>query len=177
MFKLPSEKEALNLLRKAGCSNEVIKHCKAVAKLATKLAQKIEQKGVIVDIDLVKIGSLLHDLGRAKTHNIEHAIIGAKLAESFNLPESITQIIERHIGAGITAEDAKKLGLPKKSFLPRTLEEKIVAYSDKLIEKGLKIGFKEALQIFSKELGAFLGPKSIKRLEELHNEILTIMDS
>lgn len=175
MSKTPSEKEAINLLKKAGCTSNVIKHCKAVANLANKIAEKIAKNGVYVDVKLVKIGALLHDIGRAKTHDIEHAIIGADIARSFNLPESIVQIIERHIGSGITAEEATRLGLPKKDFLPRSLEEKIVSYSDKLIEGGREVEFGEALKTFSKELGGFLGPPAIKRFKKLHGELSSLI--
>ena len=124
-MKIPSEKKALKLLEKAGCSQNVIQHCIAVSNLATKIAQKIVKNGINVDIPLVKIGGLLHDLGRAKTHTIEHAIAGIEIARSFQLPESIILIIERHIGTGLTEEEAVKLGLPKKNYLPQSQEEKI----------------------------------------------------
>lgn len=167
----PSVKEAIRLLKKAGCAPNVVKHCKAVADLATRIAQQIARNGTPVDVHLVTIGALLHDIGRAQTHEIEHAVIGAKIARSFDLPESIVQIIERHIGSGITAKEAARLGLPKQSFLPKSLEEKIVAYSDKLVKGGQEVGYEEALNAYSINLGGFLGPPAIKRFKTLHREL------
>ena len=38
------------------------------------------------------------------------------------------------MGAGITAEEAAKLGLPRRDFIPQTMEEKILSYADKFLE-------------------------------------------
>jgi uncharacterized protein len=174
LSKTLSVKEALRLLRKAGCAPNVVKHCKTVADLATRIAQQIARNGTPVDVHLVTIGALLHDIGRAQTHEIKHAIIGAKIARSFDLPEAIVQIVERHIGSGITAKEAARLGLPKRSFLPKSLEEKIVAYSDKLVKGGQEVDYEEALSAFSINLGGFLGPPAIKRFKKLHYDISSV---
>lgn len=128
MAVIPSPNKCINLLKIAGCSNKVINHCIAVRDMAVKIAKKLD-----VNIELVEAGSLLHDIGRAKTHGIHHAIEGVKIAKRLNLDESIIRIIERHIGAGLLSEDTKKLGLPVKDYLPISLEEKIVCYSDNVI--------------------------------------------
>lgn len=174
MPKTPSAREAISLLKKAGCAPNVVKHCKAVADLATRIAQKIARNGTPVDVNLVTVGALLHDIGRAKTHEIEHAVIGAKMARSFDLPKPIVQIIERHIGSGITATEAARLGLPRRSFLPKSLEEKIVAYSDKLVKGGQEVDYEEALNAYSINLGGFLGPPAIKRFKKLHRELSSL---
>ena len=82
----------------------------------------------------MEAGALLHDLGRSKTHTVDHAVVGAQIAQSIGLPESVVRIIKRHVGAGITAEEAEWLGWPKDVYEPQTLEEKVVSYADKLID-------------------------------------------
>ena len=129
MNSLPSPDECIELLRKSGCSDKVVKHCKAVKDVAVKIAKKAN-----ADVELVEVGALLHDIGRSKTHGIRHGIEGAKIADKLGLPESIILIIERHLGAGIPKEEAKKLGLPSKDYTPQTLEEKIVCHADNLID-------------------------------------------
>jgi len=106
----------------------------AVSKLAVEIAEKCRKKGYDVNLELVEIGALLHDIGRAKTHTVHHAITGAEIARSLDLPEPVISIIKRHVGGGITQKEAKKLGWPKDIYTPQTLEEKIVSYADKLIE-------------------------------------------
>ena len=90
-------------------------------------------------MNLVEVGALLHDIGRSKTHAIDHGVVGSKIAESEGLPESIVRIIRRHVGGGITAEEAEAFGWPKDVYMPETLEEKIVSYADKLIDKSKRV--------------------------------------
>ncbi len=134
MSKLPSREQAIDLLKENHCSEQVIAHCKAVSKLATKTAQLCQEKGIAVDVELVEIGGLLHDIGRGKTHSVDHVVAGVEIARANKLPEAVVAIIERHIGGGITPQEAEQLGWPKGNYMPQTLEEKIVSYADKLVE-------------------------------------------
>ena len=102
--KLPSREQALKLLHESQCSVKVIKHCKAVAKLALEIAEACREKGLNVDLQLVEIGALLHDVGRSKTHTVNHAVVGAEIAKSAGLPEPVISIIKRHVGGGITVQ-------------------------------------------------------------------------
>jgi uncharacterized protein len=77
--KLPSREQAIQLLRDNKCSPKVIKHCKAVAELALETAEKCKKNGLNVNLDLVEIGALLHDIGRSKTHSVHHAVVGAEI--------------------------------------------------------------------------------------------------
>lgn len=119
----------IELLKKEKTPENVIEHSKAVYNKAMKIASNFNQ----ADLDLIRKGALLHDIGRSKTHGITHAIVGAEIARSYGYGQDVLNIIERHIGAGITESEAVKLGLPAKSYVPQTLEEKIVAHADNLI--------------------------------------------
>ena len=165
MSHIPLPSRCIELLRENGCSEEVINHCKAVRDLAVRIAGKTN-----ANIELVEAGALLHDIGRSKTHGIKHGIEGAKIARGIGLPERIVRIIERHLGAGIPKDEAVKLGLPNRNYIPKTLEEKIVAHTDNLIDKGKK-------QTIEKEVEKAL-KKGLKQLAErlitLHNELSDI---
>ena len=160
---------ALKLLSDSGCSERVIAHCKAVSALAVKFARVCESKGLTVDVNLVEVGALLHDIGRSKTHDVTHAVVGVEIAKSLNLPEPIVSIIECHIGGGIGADEAKKLGLPIKDYFPVTLEEKLVAYADKLIEGSNVVPIERTIEQFSRKLGA--NHPAIDRVIRLHEEL------
>lgn len=167
--KIPSREQAIQFLRKSGCPKNVMRHCEIVAELAVEIAEAYKKKGTDVDLELVEIGALLHDIGRSKTHSVNHAVAGAKIARSLGLPETVVSIIKRHVGSGITAEEAKKLGWPKDVYVPQTLEEKIVSYADKLIEGSRRVSIERTIERFRSEK---LMPSTITRLRKLHKEIL-----
>jgi uncharacterized protein (TIGR00295 family) len=105
-----------------------------VTAVAVNLATKLQAKGIAINVPLVEAGALLHDLGRAKSHNVDHGLVGSQLARKLGLPQSVVDIIKRHVGAGVTAEEAEWLGWPKDNYVPTTLEEKVVCYADKRID-------------------------------------------
>jgi len=139
-----------------------------VASIAMEIAEACQKRGLNVDVRLVRIGALLHDIGRSRTHSVNHVIVGAKIARSLDLPKPVISIIERHVGGGISIEEAKKLGWPAKSYIPETLEEKIVTYADKLVEGGRKVPIEQSIKKLSKKLGET--HLSIGRIRELHRE-------
>ncbi|MEM1585866.1 MAG: TIGR00295 family protein [Candidatus Bathyarchaeia archaeon] len=169
---LPSPEEALKILKDLGCSNEVIRHCETVAKLAVKIVSKCLEKGVNVDMQLVYIGALLHDVGRSKTHSVHHAIIGAEIARSLGLADKIVAIIERHVGGGISSEEAVKLGWPKKDYMPETIEEKIVLCADKMVEGSNVVPIEETIRRFKEELG--VDHPAVERIRRIYHEILSL---
>jgi len=166
---LPSRKEALRLLVQSGCSRQVVRHCEAVAALAVQMAETCRKRGLKVNVQLVERGALLHDIGRSKTHTVDHVIEGAEVARYLSLPRPIVAIIERHAGGGITRNEARRLGWPVKEYLPRTLEEKIVAYADKLMEGSRRVNIQRTVEKLSRELGS--RHQAIERVRGLHEEL------
>ncbi|MCW3135931.1 MAG: TIGR00295 family protein [Canidatus Methanoxibalbensis ujae] len=160
------KEECIGILREQGCPENVIRHCIAVADLAVEIAKNYDD----VDEEVVLRGALLHDIGRSKTHGIAHGIVGGEIARSLGLDEKIVKIIERHVGAGITADEAKRLGLPNTDLVPRTVEEKIVACADNLINGDRRISIEESLA----EMRAKLGDDhpAIERAKKLYDEVL-----
>ena len=164
---LPSREQALQLLREHGCSAKVINHCRAVAELALETANILKDKGHQIDFALAEIGALLHDIGRSKTHTVHHAVVGAEIAESAGLPDSVVSIIKRHVGGGITTAEAENLGWPKDVYMPITLEEKVVSYADKLIENSKRAPIDIIVEKLSRELKL----EAAERVRKLHKEI------
>ncbi len=122
----------INVLRSAGVSEDDIAHSVKVAEKALDLARRI--RGTGIDQELVGRGALFHDLGKAKTHEMEHGIIGAELGKVIGLPDEITSIMEKHIRGGLSEAEARELGLPVKDYTLRKLEERIVIYADRLVD-------------------------------------------
>lgn len=166
---MPSRKRCLEILEEAGCSQSVVEHCLAVEALAVKIAQCCK-----ADVTLVSVGALLHDIGRSRTHDIRHVVEGSELLKKRKMDISIVRIVERHIGAGLTKEEATSLNFPEGEYIPQTLEEKIVAHADNLggdqdpeVRK-LRL---EKLQNKLRKEGLDL---AAERLNQLHDELCTI---
>jgi uncharacterized protein (TIGR00295 family) len=157
-----TKNDALALLRKYKVGPRVMEHVLAVHDYAMEIADNIE-----CDRDLVEAGSLLHDIGRAKTHGIEHAIIGAGMLRNEGVDERVVRIVERHVGAGLTAPEAKKLGLPPKDYVPETIEEKIVCHADNLIGGTERISIQDTISMARKKWF----PGSVDRLISMHYQV------
>ena len=115
----------------------VIIHIELVTKKAVEIGEILKKRGFNVNIELLEMGSYLHDIGRSVTHGVSHGVESARIIRQFGFPEPLIRLVERHVGSGITTEEAKKLGLPEKDYLPETLEEKILTYADKFFESEL----------------------------------------
>ena len=165
--------DALRALRQAGCSDKVVQHCLAVERTALEIGRRIHEKGHEIDLKIVSIGALLHDIGRARTHNIEHGVEGAKILCKLGLGK-FARFAECHLGAGIPATETRELGLPARNFIPKTTEEKVVTYADKLVMKHHKTSYKRALEWFKSELGS--EHPAVERFKLLHAEIQKLLE-
>ena len=149
-------------MRESGCEDNVIAHCEAVSRLALEIARLCNAR-----TPLVLAGAMLHDIGRCRTHSIRHAVEGAAIARELGLSEEVVNIIERHIGGGLSHEEAEALGLPPRDFIPQTLEEKIVAHADNLIDGTAKVSVKTAVGEFDRRGFG----EAAKRVLALHAEL------
>lgn len=156
----------IELLKQEGTPDNVIEHCEAVYKKAMEIAANFDN----VDKDLIRKGALLHDIGRSKTHDITHAIEGVKIAQDYGYDEDVLNIIERHIGAGITENEAEKLGLPIKSYIPQTLEEKIVAHADNLVSGSKEVDIDFVIKKWKRRIDD--SDDNIERLLKLDEELI-----
>jgi ribonuclease Y len=109
-------------------------HAVEAAKIGTMLAKEIG-----VDVNVMRRGSLLHDIGKAIDRDVEgtHAILGAELARRYNIPEPIAHCIEAH----------------HEEVTPSTLEALLVQVAD-AISGGRPGARMEALESYIKRLEA-----------------------
>jgi len=119
------------ILKNAGVSDADLAHCLKVSEKAVETAQRT---GVRLDLELVGRGAFFHDLGKAKSHDMDHGKIGADLGIALGLPKTLTDIMEKHIRGGMTEAEAKELKLPVKDYTLNSLEEKIIIYADRMVD-------------------------------------------
>jgi ribonuclease Y len=68
-------------------------HAVETAKLASVIAAELG-----ADIEVARVGALLHDLGKAIDHNMEgtHAQLGAEIAKRYGMPAKVVNAIASH---------------------------------------------------------------------------------
>ena len=73
----------------------ILKHLVEAAHIAGVMASELG-----IEPELVKRGALMHDIGKALTHEVEgsHALIGAELARRLKEPPEVVHAIESHHG-------------------------------------------------------------------------------
>lgn len=173
-----TEEQAEKILKKYSPDvktfRNILRHGKAVKKAALSIAKAIKKRGHKVDLELIKTGSLLHDIGYFvvkwdSKDFLRHGVEGAKILRKEGLLKH-AKIAERHIGAGLTKDEItkQKLSLPKKDFLPKTIEEKIICYADKLVFEDRIATVSEIVEKFKRKN---LPYSARQRLVKLHNEI------
>ena len=167
-----TEEDAIGLLRKYSGSDKlfekVLNHVKAEQRVALRIASKCKN----VDMYKIRIGSLLHDIGRfscpPSKDKVRHGLVGAEILKKEGL-DDIANIAERHVGVGIRKEDISKQGLdlPNRDFVPETKEEKIITHADNLIFDDKEGSFEDVITRFRNELGESF----VERVKSLKKEI------
>jgi uncharacterized protein len=171
---LPDRDFALDLLRKLKIPLSVRRHSEKVANKALEIAQRI--KKVEVDMNLIEIGALLHDIGRTKIHSFKHALIGGEILKQRGFSDKLVRICETHILGGLDKEDAKEVGLPEKDYLPTTIEEKIICLADKHMAGTREVSIEDRFNRWFQKYGrSKILLKSKKRIENIQKEIEDLM--
>lgn len=135
-LNLPSIAESHAWLAEQGASANLLVHVDMVAALAYQMAVWLWQAGEEVDPVLAHRGGLLHDLAKiaARPLKADHGQLAAKMLADRGQPE-LAQIALRHM----------LFNLVDTSNRPRSWEEKLVYFADKLVESGQIVHFHERL--------------------------------
>ena len=82
----------------------VLNHCKETSMLAGVISAELG-----ADVQVAKLGGLLHDMGKAIDHEVEgpHAAIGAEIAAKHNLsPKAVNAIAAHHLEVDYACQEA-----------------------------------------------------------------------
>jgi uncharacterized protein len=156
----------------------VFTHCHIVWSIAEQLIAKNKLQ---IDVELVRAGCLLHDIGvyplfdnngnqRDASQYIRHGILGEAILQKETLPEALWRIASHHTGVGITKLDieSQQLPLPPADYTAETLEERLVMYADKFHSKTAPPTF-DTFEGYKNRLAQF-GEVKVAYFEKLANE-------
>jgi uncharacterized protein len=153
----------------------VFTHCQIVRDIAEQL---IAKNNLDVDIDLVRTGCMLHDIGvyplfDAENHKREgrpyltHGVEGEAILKAEGLPQEIWHIASHHTGVGLTAADIanEHLPLPIQDYLAETDEEELIMYADKFHSKTTPPYF-NSFQWYKQDIAQF-GEAKVRKFEAM----------
>lgn len=172
----PTSSAAFNLL---------VSHSTDVAELALAIARR--KSDLNIDQGFLYEAAMLHDIGIFLTNSpyiycygrepyIKHGLIGARILRQHHLPRHAL-VAERHTSSGLSIHEIiqEKLPFPlDRSYMPESLEEKLVCYADCFYSK-VYLGQRNSEEEITKKMArtwrkfGFEGePQNVKRFEELH---------
>jgi putative hydrolase of the HAD superfamily len=139
---LPDPQTCLLWCLEQGAPFELIQHMRLVAAIAYQLAVWLQNQGIEVDPILAQRGGLLHDLAKISTRQLateaDHGAVAASLLRERGLP-ALAEIAARHMIFNLGTE----MG-------PRTWEEKLVYFADRLAEGGRAVTLQKRLEGLSR---------------------------
>ncbi len=162
---IPSAQQALALHKKYGSNERIVSHCQACATISRLLSEKAASRGNLVNQEAAVAGALLHDIGRTQIQTVAHGYVGAELLQKEGVDGVVVEIVKRHVGAGISHEEAVALKFPAGEYVPRTLEEKIVCFADKMLEGDTARPFEEEVKRFVRK------GHDVQRLRRLKEDV------
>jgi len=141
-------KRAEEYFKKYPLSDDKIGHSYAVAEFSEKIAQRMKDSGVDVNVDEAWAGAILHEIGLTapdcpKTEAEEsvrpypeHAVIGAKDAQEAGFPTSVVAAIQNH-GGHYNKAECELLEMPLAvvgdTWTSDIIEAKVVAAADEVL--------------------------------------------
>ena len=158
---LPTRKECLAIIEEHHVPPHIVKHSLAAAKLAVFLAQKLKEKGIAVDVNLVDRACLLHDIVRicdfkeSDCNRFEQPVTAEDKAKWRQLRAKYKETPHEYAAYDILKDKFPVLALTIKKHRyiavldgeekPNTWEEKLVYYADKRVMHDEIVSLKERL--------------------------------
>jgi len=161
-YNLPTRNQCLAILNEHCVPPHIVKHNMAVAKLAVFLAQKLNEKGLAVDVDLTERACLLHDILRICDLNdsdlsrFEQSLTAQDKAKWQHLKEKYTGLCHEQAAYELLKDNFPLLALTIRKHRysaildqqekPHTWEEKLLYYADKRVMHDKIVPLKDRLE-------------------------------
>ncbi|CCO09209.1 HD domain-containing protein [Desulforamulus hydrothermalis] len=107
----------------------MVRHCRAVAEVAVKIARALDQAGYGLNIQLIQAAALLHDIARDKAN---HARAGAAYLREKGYPQ-VAGIVETH------------MDMPD-PVMDNVTEAAVVFLADKLVQEDRPVSLEQRFQ-------------------------------
>ncbi|WP_394708000.1 phosphohydrolase [uncultured Desulfosarcina sp.] len=125
--------------------NLLLRHGELVGRKAIEILDR--SPWIDADREFVVQAAMLHDIGVGRTRCPElgctgtlpyvcHGVEGRAILDKLGLGRH-GLVCERHVGVGISADQAmrRKLPLPARDMIPLSVEERLICYADKFFSK------------------------------------------
>jgi putative nucleotidyltransferase with HDIG domain len=143
---LPTRKECFEILKEYHVPPHIVRHSLTVAKLAVFLAQRLNEKAVAVDVDLVDRACLLHDIARVfdfkqpdydrferslpEKEKARFRQLRAKYKDTPHEYAAYDILKEKYPKLALTIKKHRYMGMLDETEKPHTWEERLVYYAD-----------------------------------------------
>lgn len=153
-----SDEDCLYLLGILGVPHNVQRHCQAVADLTSALGRALEQQGQVLDLNLLRSASLLHDLAKGVR---KHAVVAQEILQTMGL-KRLGEVVGHH------------MVIPPELVRSRTLsEEELVYLADKLVQEDRIVTLEERTrQALREHTGDEAALRAVKERMKLAARIL-----
>jgi len=133
---------------KADLFDLVFTHCQIVCEIALQCADTVNEP---VDRKVLRAAALLHDIGSYPFFDDQghtdgygyypmHALLGARLIADEGFDLRIAEAVENHLLLGLSKQEiatdtARVWPLPRRDYIPKTIEAEIICYADRFHSK------------------------------------------
>lgn len=129
--RAPDERECADIWDHYKTPDQVRRHCRTVCRQAVIIAEKLNAAGYMVDSEIVRSASLLHDVVRTEKN---HAAKGADVVRREGYP-AVADVIRRHHDLECSGENPWEE--------PMWLETAVVYLADKQVEEDRVVTLEE----------------------------------
>jgi len=152
----PNKGECLQIYKRCGTEEHIIRHMEAVAELACSIGEKLSELGEKIDMDLLRAAALLHDIKRAEE---DHPQKAHDFLESLGYGK-VADIILEHMdmqgisGKSVTEKEilylADKMVKEDEFVGINGRFRKMLEHPDKLVRDKVEARYIDSLKIMSK---------------------------
>jgi len=193
---LPTRKECLAILAEYHVPPHIVNHNRAVAKLAVFLAQKLNENGAAIDIELLEKAGLLHDMMRVfdfpepdynlfernlpEEEKTKWHRLRAKYKAMTHEDAAYDVLKERYPALALTIKRHRYMAMLDEKNRPETWEEKLLYYADMRVmhdeivplKERLTEGHKRNIHIHGSEAKSKINTAKVDpMIEEMEKEI------